>query len=83
MNKFLAILELCAFYIEYKNTKFTEINFRGRTKIFYVNAAKVPSLPLLKTTTKPAHFLVVKKKILVMWIDIQTNKIQKVSKPYI
>ena len=35
MNKFLAILKLCAFYIEHKNTKFTEINFRGRTNVKY------------------------------------------------
>ena len=27
MNNFLAILELCAFYIEYKNAKFTELTF--------------------------------------------------------
>ena len=25
MNNFLAILELCPFYIEYKNAKFTEL----------------------------------------------------------
>ena len=29
MNNFLAILELCAFYIEYKKVKFMAINFGG------------------------------------------------------
>ena len=27
MNNYLAILEFCAFYIEYKNAKFTELTF--------------------------------------------------------
>ena len=27
MNNFLAIMEFCAFYIEYKNAKFTELTF--------------------------------------------------------
>ena len=35
MNNILAILELCAFYIGYKNARFTEINFRGRTNVKY------------------------------------------------
>ena len=35
MNNFLAILELYAFYIKYKNTKFTEISFRGRNDVKY------------------------------------------------
>ena len=35
MNNFLAILDLYAFYIEYKNAKFTEINFHGRTNVKY------------------------------------------------
>ena len=93
MNNFLAILELCAFYIEYKNAKFTEINFRGRTNVKYLmqtqllrfckNTAKVSSLPLLKVTTKSTHFLPARKKIPILWIELQTNKIQKVSKPYI
>ena len=33
MNKFLAILEFYAFYIDYKNAKFTRIN--GRTNVKY------------------------------------------------
>ena len=62
MNNFLAILESCAFYIEYKKVKFTAINFRGRTNVkhfmqtqvlqFCKDTAKVSSLYLLKTTTK-------------------------------
>ena len=66
MNNFLAILELCAFYIEYKKVKFTAINFRGRTNVKYFmqtqvlrfckDTAKVSSLPLLKITTKSIHF---------------------------
>ena len=39
MNNFLAILELCAFYIKYKKVKFTAINFCGQTNIKYVNRA--------------------------------------------
>ena len=41
MNSFIAILEFCAFYIEYKKVKFTAINLRGRTNvyIFYANTA--------------------------------------------
>ena len=93
MNNFLATLKLCAFYIEYKKVKFTAINFRGRTNVKYFmqtqvlrfckDTAKVSSLPLLKITTKSTHFLPAKKKILILWIEIQTNKIQKFSKPYI
>ena len=35
MNNFLAILELCAFYVEYKNAEFTEISFPGRNSVKY------------------------------------------------
>ena len=93
MNTFLAILELCAFYIEYKKVKFTAINFRGRTNVkhfmqtqflrFCKDTAKVSSLLLLKITTKSTHFLHAKKKMPILWIELQTNKIQKVSKPHI
>ena len=92
MNNFLATLELCAFYIEYKKVKFTTINF-GVEPILnilckhrfcdFVKIPQVSSLPLLKITTKSTHFLPAKKKILILWIEIQTNKIQKFSKPYI
>ena len=41
MNNFLAILELCAFYIEYKKVKFTAINFRGRTNVKYFMQTQV------------------------------------------
>ena len=93
MNNFLAILELCAFYIEYKKVKFTAINFRGRTNVKYFmqtqvllfckDIAKVSSLRLLKITTKSMHFLPGKKNLLILWNEVQTNKIQKVSKRYI
>ena len=93
INKFLAILELYALYIEYKKVKFTAMNFRGRTNVKYFmqaqvlrlckDTAKVIFLPLLKITTKSTHFLPAKKKIPILWIELQTNKIQKVSKPYI
>ena len=33
MNNFLAILELCAFYIGYKKVKFMAINFRSQTDV--------------------------------------------------
>ena len=72
MNNFLAILELCVFYIEYKKVKFITINFCGRANAkyfiqthvlwFYKDTAKVSSLPLLKITTKSTHFLPAKKK---------------------
>ena len=93
MNNFLAIPELRAFYIKYKKVKFTAINFRGRTNVKYFmqtqllrfrkDTAKVSSLPLLKITTKSTHFLPAKKKIPILWIELQTNRIKKVSKPYI
>ena len=67
------------------------INFRGRNNAKYFmqtqllrlckNTAKVSSLPLLKITAKSTHFLPGKKKALILWIELQTNKIQKVSKP--
>ena len=45
MNDFLAILELCAFYIEYKKVKITAINFRGRNDVKYF--MQIQALPLL------------------------------------
>ena len=64
------------------------INFRGRTNVKYFmqtqllqlfkNTTEVSSLPLLKITTKSTHFLPAKKKIPILWIELQTNKIQKV-----
>ena len=53
MNKCLAILEYYAFYISYKNAKFTRINGRTNLKyfmqtqllLFYKDTAKVSSLP--------------------------------------
>ena len=93
MNNFLAILELCAFYIEYKKVKFTAIKFRGRNNVkkfmqtqvlrFCEDTAKVSSLLLLKITTKSTHFLPAKKEIPILWIEFQINNLQKVSKPYI
>ena len=69
------------------------INFRGGTNVknfmktqllrFCKDTAKVSTLPLLKLTTESTHFLPRKKKIPTLWIELQTNKIQKVSKPYI
>ena len=93
MNHFLAILELCAFYIEYKKVKFTAINFRGRTNVKYFmqaqflrfckDTAKVYCLPLSKIAAKSTHFLPAKKKIPKLWIELQISKTQKASKPYI
>ena len=92
MNNFLEILEFCAFYIEYKNTKFRGINFHGRSNVKYFIqtqllrfckiTSKVPSFPLLKITTKSTHLFPVKKEILIPWIELQINKIKKISKPY-
>ena len=92
MNNFLAILEFCALYSWYKNAKFTGINFRGRTNVKYFmqtqllqyckDTAKVSSLYLLKIATKSTHFLPA-EKIPSLFIELQTNKIQKVAKPYI
>ena len=89
MNNFLGILELCAFYIEYKKVKFTAINFCGRTNVKYFmqtqrfckDIAKVSSLHLFKITTKLTYFLPAKKNIPILWIKLQANKMQKVSKP--
>ena len=55
MNIFVA-MELCAFYIEYKNIKFTPINFRGRTnvKLVYASTAFV----ILKSCKSFFHSLV-------------------------
>ena len=92
MNNFLEILEFCAFYIEYKNAKFREINFHGRSNVKYFIqtqllrfckiTSKVPSLPLLKITTKSTHLFPVKKEILILWIELQIYKIQKILKSY-
>ena len=67
MNDFLTILELCTFYIDYKNVKFKAINFSGRPSVkyfmqtkllqFYKDTAKISSLSLLKITVKPTHSL--------------------------
>ena len=61
------------------------INFRGRANVkyfmqtqllrIYKDTTKVSSLPLLKITTKSTHFLPAKKKIPILWIELQTNKI--------
>ena len=93
MNNFSAILGFFAFYIKLKNAEFTGINFRGRTNIKYFmqtellrlckDTAKVSTLFLLKITTKSTYFPPAKKKIPIMWIELQTNKIQKISNPYI
>ena len=92
INNFLAIVELCAFYIHYKKLKLAAINFHGRTNVnfmqtqplrFCKDTANVSCLPLLKKTTKSTHFFPAKKKIPILWIELQTNKIQKVPKPYI
>ena len=81
-EQILAILELCAFYIEYKKVKFKTINFRGWNVLrFCKDTANVFSLLLLKITTKPTHFLPVKENISILWIELHANKMQKVSKP--
>ena len=93
MNNFLALLELCVFYIQFKKVEFTAINFRGQTNVkhfrqtqllrFSEDTAKVSSLPLLRITTKSTHFFPATHKIPILWIELRTNKIQKVSKLYI
>ena len=80
-------------YIENKKVKFTAINFRGRTNVKYFlqtevlrfckDTAKVSFLSLFKINTKSTHFLRAKKKIPILRTELQTNKMQKVSKPYI
>ena len=86
MNNFLVSLELRAFSIEFKKVKLTAINFHGRTNgkhfmqtqllRFCEDTAKVSSLPFPKST----YMLLAKKKIPILWIELQTSKIQK---PYI
>ena len=68
------------------------INFGGQNKVKYFmhtqllrfckDIAKVSSLSLLKITAKSTHFLLA-KRIPILWIQLQTNKILKVLKPYI
>ena len=43
-------------------------------KISCKDTAKVSSLSLLETTTKPTYFLPAKNKIPILWIQLQTNK---------
>ena len=50
---------------------------------FCKDTIKVSSLPVMKITTKSTHFPNAKKKMQILWIELQTNKIQQVSKPYI
>ena len=93
IHNFLAILELCAFYAEYKNVKFTAINFLGQTNVRYFmqtqlwrirkDTAIVSSLLMLKITTKSIQFLPAKNKIPILRTELQTKKILKVSKHYI
>ena len=40
-NNFLAILELCTFYIEYKTVKFKAINFTDQTNVKYFMQAQL------------------------------------------
>ena len=90
MNTFLVILELYAFYIEHKKVKFMQLTFEVEPMLnilskhsfcsFVKIMRKFFPFPLLKTTTKSTHFFSAKKK---KWIELQTNKVQKVSKPYI
>ena len=75
------------------NSKIHGNNFCGQTIVkcfmqtqvlrFCKDIAKVSSLPLLKITTKSTLFLPAKKKIPILWIELQANEIQKVSKSYI
>ena len=84
MSNFLAILELCVFYIEYKKIKSTAINFRGRTSVKYFmqtqllrfckDTAKVSSFPMLKITAKSTHFLPLKKEMPILRIEFQKRK---------
>ena len=72
MSNFLLILELYAFYIEYKQVKSTAINVRGRTNVKYFmqtqvlrlckDTAKVSSLPLLNITTKPTYIFFLRRR---------------------
>ena len=50
---------------------------------FCKDTAKVSPLLLLKITTKSTHFLTAEKEIPTLWIVLETNKMQKVAKPYI
>ena len=49
----------------------------------FIDTTKVSSVSLLKITIKSTRFLLAKKKIPILWIELQTNKVQKVSEPYI
>ena len=82
LSNFLAILELCAFYVEHEKVKFLATKFRGSTNVkcfmqtqllrFCKDTAKDSFLPLLKVTTK-STFFPKRKKIRILWTEIQTN----------
>ena len=72
MNNFLAVLEFCAFYIEYKNAKLTGINFVVELMLnilckhsfsYFVKISQKFLPSLVKITTKSTHFVPAKKKI--------------------
>ena len=82
MNNFLGIMELRTFYTYYKNEKLKAINFSGQTNILcrhsFCDIVKITKkflpFPLLEITTKSTYFPPAKKKIPILWIDLQTNK---------
>ena len=69
----------CAFYIKYKTQNSRELTFVVEPMLGILCkhsfcdfvTAKVSSLPLLKITTKSTHFLPAKKKITLLWIELQ------------
>ena len=98
MNNFLAILEYEHFtssikkkykrkYKNHGNKFFGRTNFKYfmQTDLlqFCKDTVKASSRPLLNITTKSTHFLPAKKKKPILWIELPTNKIQRVPNPYI
>ena len=74
MKNFLAILEFCASYIEYKNAKFTGIDFRGRANVKYFMQTKL--LRFCKETTKVSSFPLLKKLLNQQIFSLQRRRYQ-------
>ena len=80
----LAILELCTFYIDYKNVNSKQLTLVVKSMLnilcrhSFCDFVKIPQkflpLPMLETITKSTYFHPAKKKIPILWIELQTNK---------
>ena len=77
INNFLAILELCTFYIEYKNIKFGAINFSDQTKIN--NFMQAQLLRFCKDTAKVSSPIYTIYNIFSQCKEEDTNTVDRSS----